>query len=419
MRCDGWPVFTGRNTIVDAAAMPPRHRRALVFASIVAIAALCAATPAVVHFRAEAAWTRMDERAAELDEAWQRQDHRREPLYGAATEGSAFAGYAEALALAKTLSSDQNELMAMLPHKDDGRVAVTQALRERWRPALNALRAAAHCADARPPRPTPPTPEHSLQNLLTSRWLVNMAVLESRACRLAGDPEAAVAWSLDAATLGVDFMRSGLLVNQMIGAALVQIATVEAWPDRALRQLDATALERLAQGLERLDAVLPMTTDAHGDLRYFSAWLESPREPEDEGSFPSTWRYGFSTRWIVADAYLRAARLYDQLAAPAEGAWPQRETRLQAALTDLAATNNPMLVDMVPNLTSAEFGLRQVVAHVRLLRMAVAMHRGLDEAPLRDPLGDGPLLVVREAEGVTLRSAGTTANRKIERRVER
>jgi hypothetical protein len=361
----------------------------------------------------------MQQHAESLETARQVRDHHRQPLYGEGTGGAAFAGYTEALALAKALGNDQTTLVAMLPHRDDGKVAGTENLRERWRPALAALRAAAHCTDARPPRPAPTQPGHGILNLLTVRWLVNMAVLESRACRLAGDHAEAVAWSLDAAAMAADLTRDGLLINQMIAIAAVQIATVEAWPEHALRQLDAPALERLATGLERLDAALPQAVDWHSELAFFWAWLQSPHEPGDEQWLTRSWRYGFSMRWMVADAYLQMTTTYDRLAAAVRSPWPQREALMQAEIAALVPTSNPALSCMVPNLTSAEQNLREVVAQVRMLRMAIALHRGLDAAALPDPLGDGALEVVPDANGVTFRSAGSTSERPIERHVAR
>ena len=44
---------------------------------------------------------------------------------------------------------------------------------------------------------------------------------EARARRLAGQPQQAVEYTLDAATFGADLVRSSLLIHAMIGGAMV------------------------------------------------------------------------------------------------------------------------------------------------------------------------------------------------------
>ena len=82
-------------------------------------------------------------------------------------------------------------------------------------------------------------------------------------------------------------------------------------------------------------------------------------------------------------------------------------------------TAEQRLAMLVPNLVSAEQSLREGIAAVRLLRMAVALHRGEDAPPLPDPLGDGALRVEPAAEGTRLSSAGTAARPQLVRIVRR
>src|SRR5204863_9382969 len=138
---------------------------------------------------------------------------------------------------------------------------------------------------------------------LDARWLVNMTVFEARALRLAGQPRAAVERALDAATFGADLVRSGMLIQQMIGAALVAIAADEAWPDAALQQLDRDSLDLLATGLERLDGLLPTTIDFQGELRFLAQTLAKSPATAVPGLDARSWRYGFSTQWMLADAF--------------------------------------------------------------------------------------------------------------------
>lgn len=397
----------------------PSRRRRIALASAISLAATFGAGAGVVRFQTEASWQAMQQRAATIDSAWRARDHRREPLWGKGTSGSAFAGYEQALEQAKELMVNQAEMVATLPHRDDAKVAGTEALRARWQPALIALRAASHCSDAAPPELPEGEPARGLVNLLQARWLVNMAVLEARARRLAGQPQRAVEYALDAATFGADLVRSSLLIHAMIGGAMVSIACNEAWPDHALQQLDAPALDVLALGLERLDAQFPERLDLAGELRFVASWLQVP----DTGNWPrldaSSWRYGFSARWMMADAFTRYATVGERLAGEPQLSWPQREAWMELELGAMTDGGNPVAATIAPNLGSAERSLRTTATQVRLLRMAVALHRGQEIGPLADPLGDGPFAVVHEEGAVVLRSDGEIGGKVIERRVAR
>ncbi len=80
---------------------------------------------------------------------------------------------------------------------------------------------------------------------------------------------------------------------------------------------------------------------------------------------------------------------------------------------------NPALTAFVPNLAAAETSLRQAVAMLRLLRMSVDLHRGLDLPPLPDPLADGPIVVTTGHDGVRLACVGAEQRALLARDVRR
>lgn len=398
--------------------MRTRHRRMLL-GSILSLVIVLAGSAAVVRQRTDLAWSAMQKQVHTIDAAWQLRDHRRLPLYGEGTEGRAFDGYQRAIELGKPLCrGDNKELVATLPHWIDTKVAGTEALRERWRPAIDALRAACRCNDARPPQTSAAVPETGILSLLDARWLVNMTVLEARALRLAGQPSNAVERTLDAATFGADLMQTGLLINTIIGAAMVAIAVDEAWPESALSQLDAPSLDLLAEGLDRLDRRLPTFTDLDGELRFIGHWLQHMPLEENKDLSPASWRFGFSTRWMAADAYLRFAAAGERIVDGPNLSWPQRKAWLELEIQQMTAAGNPLTAMMVPNLMSSESTLREVQTRVRLVRMAVAAHRGIQSHPLQDPLGAGPFAVAKDGDRVVFRSAGRRGEKAIERSVQ-
>lgn len=394
-----------------------RRVRRFVLAGITRALALLLGGGAFVHLRAESSWQQMLAAEASLRAELMAAPHRRTPLWGEAHEGSAFAAYEEALALTHTLMArDDDELLATLRDTDEQVAARRAELRARWAPAVALLRTGAHAADTAPLRGSARDEEAAPANLLQCRWLANAAVFEARAARHAGRGVDAVRHTLDAATLGVDLLRRGVLIDQMIGGAIVVIGTAEAWPEPALARLDRAALDELAAGLERLDAMLPEHADFTGELVFLARQLRTlaPDEPWLPSGLAG-WRFGFSARWMLADAFTCWAGTVRELAATTAHAWPLRRATLELEGNEAAASGNPVLAMVVPNVVAAEASLRQVVALVRLLRMAVDRHRGLDLPPLRDPLGDGPIQVTRTGDEIQLRCAGADERANLQR----
>lgn len=384
--------------------IPPRPRRRLVLAGIVAATTCALGGSAVVQFRADDNWRAMLTAREELQAEWNAKSPNRAVAFGEPTAGEAFVHYRQATELAQGRgASDYPSMIAML-RETDAEVATGHAeLHERWRPVLDELRAGTTCGTASPLRWHGDRVEDRLENLIDCRWVANAAVFAARAARHAGRHADAVRYSLDAATFGADLMRRGLLVDQMIGGALLTIAVAEAWPDAALAQLDLPALDLLAIGLERIDRSLPESLDATGELLWLGASLRAHAPSGLSTPALSTWNYGFSARWMFADAFVRLVAAVREVEGAFELAWPQREALIELQAAALVGSGNAMLQTLVPNLVAAESSYREALAMLRLLRLAVDVHRGLDVPPLRDPLGFGPIHVLRD--GGTLRFA--------------
>ena len=319
---------------------------------------------------------------------------------------------------AHELSGAHNsELIKLFPCTDAQFATETGVLRTAWQKVLPHLRAGAHATDVTPRTTPDAASKDQTANLLTARWVANAAMFEAKALRHEGRHADAVRLSLDGATFAADTMRDGTLINQMIGAALLSIAIGETWSDTALGRLDAEALELLAHGLERVDAQLPEVLDLTSELLMTARALQDVSA--DAEWVPSAWRYGFSMRWMIGDAFLQYVAAAEEWLLAPKHAWPQRRAMLTAAGEEIACSSNPFAAMVMPNLLAAEHGLREVLAKMRLLRIAVELHRGRDATPLRDPLGSGPLVVTREDGGVRITSAGSTEHRKVERFVAR
>lgn len=394
-------------------------RRVFAFAAAGA-AVLALGAFGFVQCCAERSWNALRTMQEDLELRLVARDHQREPLWGESAPGRAFVPYAHALTKANQLAKEADKALLRTLRQDDATTAEdpeSVALRARWQPILADLHAGAHANDATPPAADDPESPGDLTNLLDARWVANCAMFEARALRHRGQHLAAVQVSLDAATFAADLHRRGTLIDQMIATAMVAIATSETWPEPALAQLDGQALQALAAGLERLDRLLPIAADHDGEMAFMLRTIAAA--PIDASGMPgslSAWRFGFSTRWMFADALLRQADAYRLLARETALDWPQRQALLELQLGILVDSGNPVCAIMVPNATGAERNLRESLTLVRLLRMSVARHLGGELPALRDPLGDGPLLVTtRDDGGVRLHSVGTEQRSKLVR----
>lgn len=393
----------------------PRRRRVLVCA-LAALVALFAADAWVQH-RADAAWQRVVAEREHLEVRLAARPTRRAPLLGEATPGLAFDHYAVATAAAAPLDRDRGAPARKLLTADDAAVAA-DPLRATWAPVVEALRAGAQAGDAKAPRQGPMTQRgDGILDLLAVRWVANAAAFEARALLHEGRGDDAVRVSLAGLTLGRDVMHSALLINQLIGCAVVAIG-VDTWTEARLARLAPGARELLATGLAALDAQLPVTLDLDGELRFSAeAVLAIDGVGGDDlgiGALDS-WRYGFSSRWRLATHFLGYADLIRLANATRELPWPAREAQLTAALAAEDAAGNLFAA----NLQHAERQLRGVVASVRLLRMALDLHAGREASALADPLAATPLAATKQDGGVRLASADAAKQPRLQRLVAR
>lgn len=384
-----------------------KHRtvRALVWLGLTAATAAAGVT--VVRRGADAATAEMAQVRAALRARHDARLPPRDPAWGARAAGNAFTHYERAAALAAAFD-DAADVRPLLAEPDAALHAAPA--RDAWSPIAAAVLAGAPCDRCDYPRGDR---SFGCANMLTYRRAANLSLFEARARRHEGRGHDAVRLTLAVMTMGAACVDDGVLINQMVGAAIVAIA-VDAWSDDALRRADDAALRAFAAGLERLDVRLPTTIDLDAELEQMAAALQAVPE-QGEWCGPGTWRYGFSTRWMCADAFLALAGAAERLRAAGDRPWPARRRLFERELQALADSPNPAAQVIGPNLDACERQLRWNVAHLRLLRQAIALHLG-EPAALPDPLGDGPLQVTRDGAWATLASAGDDDRGQLRRR---
>jgi len=391
--------------------LPTSRRGRLVLAGIAGSLLLLLGSAGVAALRANAAWATFCEQTREIERDVAARPHHRDALWGEHCGESAFAHYETAGKEARALEQEI-ELEKFCP-KPDAEL-VTAPVRPRWQTIAAALHRGAHATDTTPlPASTLTDTTFGHFNMLWLRWIAYAAAHECRALLHEGRQLDAVELSLDSATLALDVARRGDAINQMIGGATLGIA-LGPWNDERLARLPVAALDEIAKGLERLDRAWPAIWDADSELLTAARGVQSVIG--DGGGGP--WHYGFSARWMFADAFPGYAKVLRGLAM-VEPSWPRRAALLEVAFAEEQARGNVLADHYADVQISIEHGARRVCAGLRLLRMAVDLHRGGDMPPLTDPLGDCPIARTRTAGGTRLCCANDLLDHAVERLVRR
>lgn len=371
--------------------------------------------------RGEARTTEARQHVAAIEATLERRSEQlasRQVLWGEPEPGSAFERYEHALSLAGAGRYEGGDLWAFR-RDPDFPPEKAEAIRRQWWPAIAAMRQGARRTDGRTPFDATNL-EGSTTSLLTARDLLNMAVVQSRETLAQGDPLEAVRISLDAMTFSLDILRSPLLVDQMVGVALVAIVALEAWPEERLRQLDPRSLKELAVGLERLDSMMPAGARLEAEVLFLAAHLDHQLESLESlypGSASDLLAYGWSKQFMLAEAVCGLSTMADRAQSSQGKAWPTHSEGLEDLASEALSSGNPLLNDCFPSLKPIESNFVTVNAHLRVLQLAVAVHqRGVDEAlerPILDPVTAKPLIVERSTESITIRSIWDRSERTI------
>lgn len=372
---------------------PPKSRRKLWVALATAGVLLLVAGAVARHRHIEARWAQARECADAALAAHLARSGERPCLHPTSEPGNAFDGYARAFALvpAETATPTEDtapgdELQALL---DD---AGARPDLTGWRPALAALHDAARrshansLADVRMGYELPMLPLQAALNLARA------ACLHARNEAFAGRGDEALPALFDAMTLAADLGTSPVLVEQMVGMAVLGYVTESALADAVLDRLSDDDLRRLAAALQSVDERIPPTVSPSDDALLCGQQLLRD-EANGNGFDLSTWRawrYGFSLRLMVAEAFLDMHEHARTMDAANDEAWPQRRQRFAAFAARVESGRNFFLMLVASNAKGAERELRTVLTRLRLLRQVVAQRLGT-RLELDDPLGTGKL----------------------------
>lgn len=360
--------------------------------------------------RAGEAWEEMLAKGEALEVMMTERDTRRPVLVEPALEGLANEEYLRArAALDESAHDDWVAWYSAFDAEDECQVELRNALLDRHEETLEALHLGARRMDGRV------EPEWSLGynsksvGLMESRTLTNLVVLEAHRHLDEGRPREAVNSLLTGLQLGRDLAHSPSLIDSMIGGALMAIACKEALGNHGLlERLPATELAPLAAGLGTIDEGFRGSELAiEGDLLLFiNTMKESGTSASSlELEQLSAWRYGFSTRLMIADYVDETLGLASDFEQLDDSFWPTRESELLALEQRMKASSNPVFLVSKPIIPSVDKGKVGIRTSLRLARMAVAYRMTGELVDLADPFG-GDFRVETVDESLWIKSAG-------------
>ncbi|HEX6811943.1 MAG TPA: hypothetical protein VF384_10010 [Planctomycetota bacterium] len=324
----------------------------------------------------------------------------REALYGETLAGNACDDYAAAsksLAAAEVSwrqlprSRDWTKELTLRrkPLSDAARCTIAPALDQ----ALRSIRQGTRRANVRPR-------DHRVDFLLLD------AVIEDATRRAFA--------ARDGRLLAELFLDQWTLRGDMCGHAWTQSP---AFRDEWLPVLGPEAAAWFASVLQRLDERTPLVASAR---RYIATGARDVADLTPmQQSFTQglqAWNYGFDSYWrslVVCD---RLRENLGELEPPAQD-WSKRQAQIDVfgSVIDEPAG---AWVDAIPCMVHGEERFRrQVLANLRLLRLAVAFMHGLELPQLADPLGPGIIEVeIRENEA-TFSGEGANGKERLSRTV--
>jgi len=354
------------------------------------------------RWRGGVEWQRLRREAALAAATIDAGDESRPVLWGEAAGGSAWDAYERALALLPSgyeahdlahLARVEGAALAGVPCGEPRRKGPSLATAlDAHRAALAALEVGAHRTDVRGPIEWANGFNRHNPDLLKDRALANAAVLAAIAAARAGRGLEAVQLLLDVLQFGRDRMQTPVYIDEMIGCAVVQIASRDAlhWSNLP-RHLGPEALGVLEEGLALLDASLPLWSEAFmSETALFAYHLDCTPAALDEvvGALTwSSWRHGFSPRLSLASTGLARLRLAHELSAATRSKDALDVPAIEARFAALREASPRGLTGYLANLESPLRNRLHTIALVRLLRMAAQFARGAEVVALPDPTG--------------------------------
>ena len=338
--------------------------------------------------------------ADEMEQALESQESERPVLHGEPIDGSAFDEYKLAAGLVSDAAND--DWIACRNATLNGDKCATDLREElvaQHSEMLAALERGAQSASGKFTVKWKAGFEIEVPKLMANRTVVNIAVLAADQHLDKGRADLAVNALLDAMQLGRDLMESPILSNEMIGAALLYIASRDALIDGGLlEKIPSSELARLERAMGELDLGISLKTQARegeilGLIRGFQRVESGELDGKDDfgsdvlGMTLNHAKYGFSSRAVITEHFQHAsnsAAALDLLPTEPWADWHAEQEALHRATTE---SRNPLTTFFAVNWASVELTRRRIITLLRLTRIAASYAAHGELSNLRDPFG--------------------------------
>ena len=358
-----------------------------------ALAVLCSAGFLNAQ-RTSQSWSEMLAIGNELQRSIESADTTREVLHGTPIQALAFDEYSAALArVDESTFRDLNSYRVARHQQDEASETLRDALLDQHRETLRLLEEGARSTDAHYSIDEGDGSNSDLLDFKACRSIAELTVAAADRHLCEGHPESAVNVLLDGMQFSRDLHESPLLINDVIGIALLAITSKEALIDNGLlERFPAPQLERLAAGMAKVDAsIAPVGHAMDGDLVRLASNLTNVNGDQEDIALESCSFFfgdylprGFSERATLSKYVTQLKRDRDLMHTMHADSWSER----RAALEDIAkATSNPIFADSATRWLSAEASRRAGMAVFRLARIATEYRATGTTLPLADPFG--------------------------------
>jgi hypothetical protein len=332
-------------------------------------------------------------RAAKAVAEARARDSRRQVLRGEAMAGSAWVDYQQAIAAVTGVQV--NEVTRWLSGGAADRVKVEAILAANEK-AIHFLRAGARKAEGTYPLRWEDGFRSEIPPLLAVNNLTTLAVGQARVLTEAGKTREAADLLIDTAQYGADLGRNAIIITELTG--LSSLGPVF----DGLRRLPPDP--EVGRALAMLDATFP--SHAEAVLNELAVTGMGFMNMPAGFSTSATWRFGFSGRLMIADAWTTLDDLMRQLAATTT--MPCAEAQRVTATIETRATKrkNPLVANMISGLARSDRSARARRAQLRLLRVLHGGATGLDDPFGGKLLSDGGRVWSVGEDGIDAKGAG-------------
>jgi hypothetical protein len=318
----------------------------------------------------------MDAKTKAMAAAWKARPAERPVLRGTAEPGNAWDDYNPALTAIKG-TKDISRLGMLVTRDPKGDPAFGRTMLVTHARALEGLRQGASRATCRYPYDWEAGGNVQTPGLLAAQSMGNLGVLQARALAEAGKQREAAGALLDLLQFARDVGNDGVLICEMIGAAVLHLGLKEALDLMQANLLDAAALRDLDAGLAVLDGSFPN----HGRVLSNEA-IFAGTELRNQAASANVF-----TRLLFADAFDRVVGMMEGAATAETLSWKELEARRVALEQEARSGWNPLIRNLLPGLGGTNRVTRHRLVQLRTLRMAIHHKVAGELVELDDPFG--------------------------------